>query len=459
MLKNKSSKKFKTTLLKSILVCGIFISPFAFAENPLVTQAKELQTGSEKVGIDHQKAIVLLKKAVDEGDAEAMYLLGHYYSPSNEFSYVPENYKMYQMLTLKAAKLGHWDAISQILSDESALKVFYMAAEMKKEINALKPVIAKGIKNKDPKAYIVMSDLLDQPINYRNFSAEQCQWLYQGYRLGDIWDAGYRLRSCGDDDLKKMKAPSSQEFSQMYDNNVLKEIQTYKQIAQPTLKQKTDLLNKIGWNQAEEFAKFSEKLQKEIKDFYIQQGKQGYSDAYIYIAKDHLEFKDKKPWYEKAAKLNNPIALTALGDAYLYPDDEKQKPNPKLGIQYLEKAIQLNDVEAMNTLAVWYNNESKKEQDQEQAEKLYLHAAQLGYVVAMQNLARVLDEPESYKWASIAFQNGSRDEEILPMAYQAYAEGIGVKKDPKIAAEVQQLIDRIENNDQNFRKAVGLGEE
>ncbi|WP_162626660.1 tetratricopeptide repeat protein [Acinetobacter sp. CFCC 10889] len=396
---------------------------------------------------------------MDEGDAEAMYLLGHYYSPSNEFSYVPENYKMYQMLTLKAAKLGHWDAISQILSDESALKVFYMAAEMKKEINALKPVIAKGIKNKDPKAYIVMSDLLDQPINYRNFSAEQCQWLYQGYRLGDIWDAGYRLRSCGDDDLKKMKAPSSQEFSQMYDNNVLKEIQTYKQIAQPTLKQKTDLLNKIGWNQAEEFAKFSEKLQKEIKDFYIQQGKQGYSDAYIYIAKDHLEFKDKKPWYEKAAKLNNPIALTALGDAYLYPDDEKQKPNPKLGIQYLEKAIQLNDVEAMNTLAVWYNNESKKEQDQEQAEKLYLHAAQLGYVVAMQNLARVLDEPESYKWASIAFQNGSRDEEILPMAYQAYAEGIGVKKDPKIAAEVQQLIDRIENNDQNFRKAVGLGEE
>lgn len=274
-----------------------------------------------------------------------------------------------------------------------------------------------------------------------------------------LWDAGYRLRSCGDDDLKKMKAPSSQEFSQMYDNNVLKEIQTYKQIAQPTLKQKTDLLNKIGWNQAEEFAKFSEKLQKEIKDFYIQQGKQGYSDAYIYIAKDHLEFKDKKPWYEKAAKLNNPIALTALGDAYLYPDDEKQKPNTKLGIQYLEKAIQLNDVEAMNTLAVWYNNESKKEQDQEQAEKLYLHAAQLGYVVAMQNLARVLDEPESYKWASIAFQNGSRDEEILPMAYQAYAEGIGVKKDPKIAAEVQQRIDRIENNDQNFRKVVGLGEE
>ncbi len=67
MLKNKSLKKLKTTLLKSMLVCGIFISPFAFAENPLVTQAKELQTGSEKVGIDHQKAIALLQKAVDEG--------------------------------------------------------------------------------------------------------------------------------------------------------------------------------------------------------------------------------------------------------------------------------------------------------------------------------------------------------------------------------------------------------
>lgn len=110
----------------------------------------------------------------------------------------------------------------------------------------------------------------------------------------------------------------------------------------------------------------------------------------------------------------------------------------------------------MNTLAVWYNNESKKDQDQEKAKKLYLQAAQLGYVSSMQNLARVLDEPESHKWATVAFQNGGRDEDILPIAYQAYAEGIGVEKNAKIAAQVQQLIKRIESNDQAFRKALGI---
>lgn len=460
MQNHKTLKKFKTSFfLTSILAIGIFISPFAFAENPLVTQAKELQTGSENVGIDHQKAIALLKKASDEGDAEAMYLLSQYYLSTYDFRYLPANYKINRDLVLKSAKLGHWEAISQLMTEERVAQAFSIPAQMKKEMNALKPVIARGIKNKDPKAFIAMADALDEPANYRGFSAEQCQWLYRGYRLGDIWDAGYRLKSCDDDDLKKMKAPSSAQFSQIYDANVRQEIKNYQLIAQPTLKQKVAILDKIGWNLSEEFAEFPTKIEKEIKDFYIHQGQQGYSDAYIQLVKDDYDFKEKKPWYEKAAKLNNPIALTELGYAYLYPEDDKQKPNNQLGIQYLEKAIQLNDAEAMNYLAVWYTDQSDKPQDKDKAKQLYLRAAQLGSVDAMQNLARVLDEPESYKWASIAFQHGGKDDDILPMAYQAYAEGIGVEKDEKIAAEVQQRIDRIENNSQAMREAWGLGEE
>ncbi|NNP72941.1 hypothetical protein A7P53_10200 [Acinetobacter defluvii] len=457
--KYKLSKKFKAPFLNLVLAVAMLSSTSAFAENPLVTQAKELQTGSEKVGIDHQKAIVLLKKASDEGDAEAMYLLSQYYLSTNDFRYLPANYKINRDLLLKSAKLGNWDAISQLMTEERVTQAFSIPAQMKKEMNALKPVIARGIKNKDPKAFIAMADALDEPSNYRGFSAEQCQWLYRGYRLGDIWDAGYRLKSCDDDDLKKMKAPSSQEFSQIYDNNVRKEIQNYKQITQPTLKQRMAVLDRIGWNLTEEFTDFPTKIEKEIKDFYIQQGQRGYSDAYIHLVKDDYDFKEKKPWYEKAAQLNNPIALTELGYAYLYPEDEKQKPNIKLGIQYLEKAIQLNDAEAMNYLAVWYTDQSDKQQDQDKAKQLYLNAAQLGSIDAMQNLARVLDAPESYKWASIAFQHGGKDDDILPMAYQAYAEGIGVEKDAKIAAEVQQRIDRIENNSQAMKEAWGLGEE
>ena len=67
-------------------------------ENPLVAQAKELQTGSEKVGVDNFKAIELLKKASEEGDAEAMYLLAQYYAGSASYRYLPENNTMYENL-------------------------------------------------------------------------------------------------------------------------------------------------------------------------------------------------------------------------------------------------------------------------------------------------------------------------------------------------------------------------
>ena len=185
MLKNKSSKKFKTTLLKSILVCGIFISPFAFAKNPLVTQAKELQTGSEKVGIDHQKAIVLLQKAVDEGDAEAMYLLAEY-SITSKYNYQPYNPKKYQKLMINAALKGNKEAFSQLIVDYGMDLSIYGNSYLSKPITELRAYALKQAKN-DPEYYRLYAySKIAEP----NFSLlEPCTFYLKAFTAGDIESA------------------------------------------------------------------------------------------------------------------------------------------------------------------------------------------------------------------------------------------------------------------------------
>ncbi len=68
-------RTLQTSFLKSFFTFSLIISPLSFAENPLLTQAKILQTGSPTVLINTDKAIQLLQQASDQGDAEAYFYL------------------------------------------------------------------------------------------------------------------------------------------------------------------------------------------------------------------------------------------------------------------------------------------------------------------------------------------------------------------------------------------------
>lgn len=102
--------------------------------------------------------------------------------------------------------------------------------------------------------------------------------------------------------------------------------------------------------------------------------------------------------YSKAALLNNHVALTELGSDYLLVNDEDQKDIHK-GLDYLKKAAAQKDPEAINYLGVWYFNEENEDYDEVLAQKYFKQAAELGSVNAMDNLARIMDQPEDYRWA------------------------------------------------------------
>lgn len=447
--------------LKICIAMSLTVSPYALAQNSLVQQALDFQSGTDTVGIDHQKAIALLKQAVHSGDAEAMYLLSQYYTNKGDFRYLPENPRLSRDLLTKAEKLGNWDAIDQIITEGNVETIFFNKNSNVKQRNTiLKPILDKGIKNNDPRALMLMGDLLNNP-NSSHYSLEQCKWYYKAYQAGDQWSALYTLKTfCYDEDLKKLKAPPLQELRELFYNHVHQEVAKYKTLKNPILDQKIEISNLVQMNLTDDLSEFSQQLDKEvhkgISDFYTKQAKQGYSDAYIKLAKDKND-KEKNKLYMQAAQLNNPIALTFLGDFYLYPPEEsKQKPNIKLGIQYLEKAIQLNNADAMNTLAVWYSNNSQKPQDQIIAKNLFLRSIALGSVDSMQNLARISDEPESYRLAAMAFENGGKSDDILEMAQKAYAEGLGIPKNKAMATLVEQRIKGIETDSNTISEKLGL---
>lgn len=442
MLKNKSSKKIKTSLLKSILVFGIFISPFAFAENPLVTEAKELQTGSEKVGIDHQKAIVLLKKAVDEGDAEAMYLLSQYYAGYLKFAYLPENPAMEHDLLTKSAKLGHLSAIDEIISSSEIREEASQTTSYPIVLRELKPILQKEIKNKNIQAIHVMAKMMElQPTSN---STAICELYVQAYLLEKSLETLDHLVKCSDQDLQKFDMPERETiFAEQ--EKMLRE-QAKDMLASKSLKieERKALSQHVNNNIQDEFQNFAKRLDKDIQDFYLKLGHQGYSDAYLMLQEENRMSPHYLKWQDQAVKLNNRVALADAGYAYLYGEMDRKK-NQKLGVEYLEKAIQLNDPNAMNTLAIWLINESEDAKHYEKAVQLLKNAAELKSTDAMKNLARISVSPDNYMWAVRAYNNGANknvaiNEGILPLVLEAYKNGIGVKKDKAMVNKITQEL-------------------
>lgn len=180
-------------------------------------------------------------------------------------------------------------------------------------------------------------------------------------------------------------------------------------------------------------------LENEVLTHYQKQASQGASDAYLMLALKKDADKDKQNLYLKAAQLNNHVALTELGSDYLWSDDEKQIDINK-GLIYLKKAAAQNDPDAINYLGVWYYNEENEGYDEALAQKYFKQAAQLGSVNAMDNLARIEDEPEDYRWAVLAYENGSSEEDTQSKALEAYQTGKGTTKDPIKARNLKTYI-------------------
>lgn len=436
-------KKISLTFLLSILIfnfsaCSskektedkIGVKTDVNAENSLVIQAKELQTGSEKVGIDNLKAIELLKKASEKGNVEAMYLLSQSNNSNDLYSY-SEDKRRYMDYLYQASAGGNAAAYDDFLREVNAEIQLYKVSKFNSQLEKLEPEFLRRAQKEDGKAMFVIGKYGVSSAN----QFEQCQWVYKAFLLDkNNSEVSQILKNCDEEVLNQLNAPSKEELKQILINGTVKKVNDLKTKA--STGDIRALLEIVDFNilfLPESFGellneKFLNESKQKIKDFYIKQGNQGFSDAYIYLANHEDNLLKQEQYLKKAIPLNNVIAYRELGYFLLYPEKGQTK-NVAKGLEYLETAVKMNDSIAMNYLAVWYDTNTNKEYNPKKAQSLYEASAKLGNVDAMKNLAFSDERTDKYKWAVESFKSGDIDQRILTQAKKAYEKGIDVEKD------------------------------
>lgn len=442
----------KKTFMKSVLFSSLLvISAGSFAESALLTQAKQLQAGTDKVLINVDKSLQLMKQAADQGDAQAQYELARYHSIASDYRYLPENNALYKKMRIESAKKGNFDAYLSLQLEGTVSESFGVSSDIAQELKKINPSVLKQAEQGNVEAMRTMMLVLDQ--NTDDMTYEQCKWLFKAVQNNYALGAGYNIQHCDDDILKKLGAKTQADYKKIYEE---KDREHFKSLLEKS--KQGDALAKLELREGYTSSEFlSEKqvqqLDKEIEKHYQSQAAKGASDAYLFLALKKDSDKDKQALYIKAAELNNHVALTEVGQNYLWPDDEKQL-NIKKGLQYLEKAAAQNNADAINYLGVWYHNDENEGHDAARAEKYFFQAAKLGSVDAMNNLGRILNEPENYRWAVQAYENGSNQEDIQEIALEAYQKGKGTKKDLVKAKALEKFIKNRQEFNSNLADAI-----
>ena len=441
----------KKYCIKSILFSSLLaVSGFSFAESTLFAQAKQFQMGNDKVLINVDKSLQLLKQAAEQGDAQAQYELARYHSIVSDYRYLPENNALYKKMRVEAAKKGNFDAYLSLQLEGSVSDGFGVSSDIAQELKKINPSILKLAEQGNVDAMRTMMLVLDQ--NADELTDEQCKWLYKAVQ-NDALGAGYNIQQCDDDILKKLGAKTQAEYKKIYEE---KDHEHFKSLLekskQGNVQAKLELRDDYT---SSEFLseKQVQQLDEEIEKHYQSQATKGASDAYLFLALKKDSDREKQALYIKAAELNNHVALTEVGQNYLWPDDEKQI-DIKKGLSYLEKAATQNDADAINFLGVWYHDDENEGHDIARAEKYFFQAAKLGSVDAMNNLGRILNEPENYRWAVKAYENGSNQEDIQEIALEAYQKGKGTKKDLVKAKALEKFIKNRQEFNSNLADAI-----
>lgn len=367
-----------------------------------------------------------------------MYLLSQYYNGFNLFAYLAENKRITYDLLIKSANMGNYDAINYLLW---LFEIENRDEEKKRytEIfKAIKPLLNKEIKKNNIQAMLSMARIMELEQHSQN---EVCKLRITAFHKEVNLATVNALHNCVDIKLDKIHFPDYEELSVAENSILRKKIKDMLTSKTLKIRERKELATQLHNAYDEEFEDIANQFDQEIREFYMKLGQQGNSEAYIaLISLDILDHEIVQEWQDLAIKLNNSCELADAGYGYLFGERGREK-NVKLGLEYLEKAVQHNNPDAMDTLGDWLLQTSKRPQDRERGFKLLKQAAELNSTHAMIKLALLTEKPENYEWAVKAYTNNVNmtdvyNIEILPLILYAYKNGIGVQKD-------QKMIDKI----------------
>ena len=154
-------------------------------------------------------------------------------------------------------------------------------------------------------------------------------------------------------------------------------------------------------------------------------------------------------WYQKAANLGDTAAMMNTG--VMYAKGRGVTKDERKAVEWYQKAANLGDADAMNRLANMYRNGQGVVQNDTKAVELYQKAANLGDVSAIYNLGWMYekgrgvakDERKAVEWYQKAADLGDAD--AMDNLGFMYENGQGVAKNEYKAAELYRKAADLDN--------------
>lgn len=161
-------------------------------------------------------------------------------------------------------------------------------------------------------------------------------------------------------------------------------------------------------------------------------------------------------WYEKAADLNDAIAMRCLG--VNYENGTGVEKDECKAVEWYEKAANLNDAIAIRCLGVNYENGIGVEKDEQKAIECYQRAAQMNEITAMYNLGYCyyvgIGTPRNYDMAFVWFTKASNlgSSQAALLLGKCYEKGYGTEVDIAHAIKIYEKIaeDGTDNGEADF---------
>ena len=174
-----------------------------------------------------------------------------------------------------------------------------------------------------------------------------------------------------------------------------------------------------------------------------------------------IRYEEAYKYYQQAAEYNHPTSCFMIAHMIFNKNiGNLSKEDILLAWTYLNKAISLNSVSALNTAGLAYMNGWNKDKviDLVKAEDYFKKAAAKNYIYAYNNLGRIYESRKEYSKALDYYLKSANEEESWACNKVGlyYLNGLGTKKDPKKAFDYFNKGSNSPINNRNYWNIYNL---
>lgn len=407
-------------------------------------QALAFSYGNQEVLIDTVQAIELFKVLAEQQQPHAFFELALFYDHDRGDCMLPLNLYYRDQYLLRAARLGHTQAIIMLFSLMRGQRLifntmYYDEDDIDQLYDELQQITDQLIAQGNTQALLIKGKY---GVSYPDL--ETIPYLYQAWQQGEKLSASLYLSQCDDEELQQLGLYDAETWS------------THFERAQHDLMR--ELEHALQQGQIQKIVEF---LRSDVSDyiseqnraqlwqwrqlFYQQQADWGAADAWLQLSRMTETYVD---YLKTAAALKHPVAMYA----YAYELDRKTDLSDA-EFEEIEHYFTLA-AEHKHAQALYEKGRYYTEDEPEQAKHYFKQAAEFGCLEAIEWLVALTEQHEQAQWAELALQYGSIDHKVKQVLIVALRGGLGILENHQLADELQLSLELSSQWDRIFSLAV-----